>query len=307
MIPYTPVFQLLGFDLSSYIYHKISTEIEQRWWMELLEKSSEEVPDTFLSFLTLLLREHLQAEAILWVSSSQITCHFDRKYSSFTHCNSCCSWECSCSHFRGWETEDTVQLLSSTAQSFQCAETCMHTKYRCCLFPVLTWTFCTQKGGAFAETVPLQTCSNFFLPCKAWPHWIPQYRSPAGIQDRRTAGRASICYQDVSARLRPRQAECTDGTLRAELGREHSLIRQSPLPQGYSTRHSLHGACRICVRTGPVRNRASNKKALGFTYLSSKWLFESTSLPAGGRLMPGQILRPGKRLLCLLPNGCLKG
>lgn len=40
--------------------------------MELLGKSSEGVPHTSLSFLTLLLREHPQAEAILWVSSRSL-------------------------------------------------------------------------------------------------------------------------------------------------------------------------------------------------------------------------------------------
>lgn len=53
------------------------------------------------------------------------------------------------------------------------------------LFTAFAWTFCAQQGGAFAATAPLWACSNAVLPFKAWPHQIPQYRSPTCIQDRR--------------------------------------------------------------------------------------------------------------------------
>lgn len=163
--------------------------------MEPLEISSKgkkhlEFP-SFFSFLTLLLKEQLQAEAILWRSCSQITCHSYRKIFKFKFykLHLCCSWEYSRSHFRGWETGDSFQALCWTAPSFQCTETCMHTKFSLCtdaaFFTALAWTFCTQKGGAFAETAPRWTCSNPALPFKAWPHQIPQHRSPTCSQGRR--------------------------------------------------------------------------------------------------------------------------
>lgn len=203
-VPHTPVFQLLGFDLSSYIYHKISAEIEQRGWMELLEKSSGGVPDTsfflsspYCSGNTFKLKQpsggHAARSLSISIENIQVLCTGIR-----VAAGSAPAATSEAGKLRTRSNCSAEQLSAFSVQRRAC------TWSTGAAFSVLAWTFCTQKGGAFAETVPLQTCSNFFLPCKAWPHQIPQYRSPAGIQDRRTAGRASICYQDVSAKLRPK-------------------------------------------------------------------------------------------------------
>lgn len=88
---------------------------------------------SFSSFLTLLLKEPLQAEVILWRSCSHIICHFHRKHSAyiFTNCIYVAAGSAPAAISQvgklGTLSNQSIELLR-----FQCVETCMHMKFSLC-------------------------------------------------------------------------------------------------------------------------------------------------------------------------------
>jgi len=123
---------------------------------------------------------------------------------NFYELHLCCSWKCCCGHFTGWETTDTAQPVCGTAQRFQRAETCTHMKFSLCTdtassqpLPELSVPNRVERSLQPHHREPVQA-----LSCHLKRDLTAQITHMHSRQERKT-GRAYICYQDVSVRLRP--------------------------------------------------------------------------------------------------------